>query len=174
MTKPSKKIKLKVRINKGKRRKSIDERTINGSGFIEHFDEKVESYVDDYVDKVARTKQLTLISGVGFFMLLIISFYVYNFKFQVTNLVSGDENDVGIATRIDLIKEDIGDMVNDYNEIKETINAGIKDARVTEDAATSTPEQEADKKNIIPKPIIENNVASIESLKEKLLEDVKE
>ena len=159
MTKAKKNTKIKVRVNKAGRVKSVEERTIDKEEFIDGFEEKVEHYVDDYVDKMERTKQLTLISGVGFFMLLILFFYAYNFKFQVTNLVSGDENS-GITNQMEVIKKDIGNIVDGYREVKDIINAeNIGIATGTEQKILPESEVKEDDKDV-----------SIEELKAKLLE----
>ena len=182
MTKTKKNTRIKVRVNKAKRVKSVEERTIDKEEFIDGFEEKVEHYVDDYVDKMERTKQLTLISGVGFFMLLILFFYAYNFKFQVTNLVSGDENP-GITSQMETIKKDIGDMVDSYKEIKEVINTEIVETNINEEEKESKnideeiEDVEALKNGILTSieeiPYVEKKEEnqSIEELKKKLLED---
>ena len=168
MTKANKKTKLKVRVNRTRRsEKSVEERTIDKEEFIDGFEEKVEHYVDDYVDKMERTKQLTLISGVGFFMLLILFFYAYNFKFQVTNLVSSDESS-GIANQMEVIKKDIGSMVNSYKEIKEVVNTEINQEETGIVQSNLEKIDQAVLSELETKEELEN--VSIEDLKEKLLE----
>ncbi|MDA3839550.1 MAG: hypothetical protein PF572_00530 [Patescibacteria group bacterium] len=161
--------KLNVRVNKTKKEeKTVAERTIDKEEFIEGFDDKVEHYVENYVDHVERNKRLTLISGVGFFMLLIIFFYAYNFKFQISTLVSSDEEEVGIDNQMEMIKSNVGSMVDDYKEIKEVINKEISDSDIEEDQTIlEMPEQK-----VLPESdSIENSVdVSMEELKEKLLE----
>jgi hypothetical protein len=174
MTKPGKKIKLKVRVNKIRKIKSIEERIIKDSEFIEDFDEKVEHCVDDYVDRVARTKQLTLISGVGFFMLLIVFFYAYNFKFQVTNLVKEDEENIGIDNQIDSIKESVENIVDNYKEVKDVIDKEIEDVKSLEDDNLITSEEVPYVQNTLPNLETEGEDQSIEELKKKLLENISE
>ena len=166
MTKAKKNTRIKVRVNKARREKSVEERTIDKEEFIDGFEEKVEHYVDDYVDKIERTKQLTLISGVGFFMLLIVFFYAYNFKFQVTSLVNSDNDSPGIASQMEVIKNDIGMMVDGYKEIKEVI-----DTEITETPTEQT-DLEDNEQPVLPELETkeEGTDVSIENLKEKLLE----
>ncbi len=164
MASHKKKIKLKVRVNKDKReKKSFEERVIKEEGFIDHFDEKVDYYVDEYVEKVERTKQLTLISGVTFFMLLIVFFYAFSFKTQITSIADDNNNNNNIDHLGDL-KNNIDRMVDDFKEIKESLNTGIEDIKTTETM----------EKNSSVLPESENSdIVSIEELKNKLLEENK-
>jgi len=169
MTKANKKVKLNVRVNKtGGREKTVEERVANKEEFIKGFDDKVEHYVENYVERVEKTKMLTLISGVGFFMLLIVFLYIYNFKSQIMSLeVSGQGSD-GINIQVDEIKNSIGDIVDSYKDIKNTVNSELKGV------STSTNETNLEKQaqGVLPKASStkEVNTESINVLKEKLLE----
>ncbi len=169
MTKSNKKVKLNVRVSKTKgREKTVEERVIDKEEFIEGFEDKVEHYVENYVDHVERTKRLTLISGVGFFMLLIVFFYAYNFKYQVQSLVKSDRESQGINSQVKSIKNDISNIVDDYKEIKGVIDTEIKEAGFeSEQVVLEETEQEALSELEILEPEPDQ---LIEVLKEKLLE----
>jgi elongation factor P len=120
MSNHEKKVKLNVRVNnKRSQKKPFEERVIEKEEFIEGFEEKVEHYVDEYVEKVERTKKITMVAGVTFFMLLISLVYFYNLKYNVANTVASNNNEPSLESNFQDVKENIIGMIDNYNEIKE-------------------------------------------------------
>lgn len=169
MTKGSKKTKVNVRVNKTKKKeKPLNKRLVSEEEFIKGFDDKVEHYVENYVEKVERTKMLTLISGVGFFMLLIVFLYVYSFKSQIMSLESAGSNDSGINVQMDEVKNSIGNIINSYKEIKET---AVTELNKVSTSSNQT-ELENMEQNFLPKASTTKEISeeSIKTLKGKLLD----
>jgi len=178
MTKPNKKTrgnaensvtgrshKLNVRVNKSKvKAKSFEERVISEDEFISGFDDKVEHYVENYVDKVERTKKLTLISGVSFFMLLIVFFYAFSFKTQITSLADSGDSSLELESQLDSLKNNISNVVDEYKEIKEIVSQEINISSSSNDLP-----ENLDRETSLRE--VEIDQEKIENLKEMLIKE---
>lgn len=158
--------KLNVRINKDRIiEKPLEERIISDEEFIPDFEEKVEHYVENYVDKLEKTKRITLLAGVSFFMLLIVSLYAYNFNSQIKANGLIEENEITNQYNSGQIKDDITSLINSFTELKEVINSDFEQASI--DLEKNIIE---DQSNILPGGLAEKTENdSIEALKDKLL-----
>lgn len=172
MIKTNKKVKLNVRVNKTRRKeKSPKERFLSDEEFIPGFEDKVEHIVENYVDRVEKTKRFTLIVGVSFFMILIFSFYAFSFKTQMINLDESDQNEVGIDGKLIQIKADIGEAIENYVEIKDSL---LEEIDSTENMQKSELGDGTPKATLpVAQSSEEIDKDSVEILKERLLlEDV--
>jgi len=161
--------KLSVRVKKDKIiEKPLEERILSDEEFIPDFEEKVEHYVENYVDKLEKTKRMTLVAGVSFFMLLIVFLYAYTFNSQIKATSLADEKSAFDESNTGKLKEDFSSLMDNFIDLREALRTEI-------DVTSLELEDEGAEiqKNVLPEELFiedtENN--SIEALKEKLLQD---
>lgn len=160
---------LKVRVKKDKViERPPEERILSNEDFIPEFEEKVEHYVENYVEKVEKTKRLTLLAGVSFFMILIISLYAYSFKSQIKAVSFSDDEIVLEDSNIDKVKDDFSKLVESFAELKNIATSELSRLDIATTSTSTLPQALPESLDVATS----SQKDSIEVLKDKLLNNI--